>query len=183
MYVYLVVGIWWFGFCPNREKHKDGNKNGIKCRRLILSCKSHFNYTLHHTIWRSFGLWLTPTEPTTLCQQPFTQPPLEWIPSWIGWVHHHHPHYGFSSIFLLSLPFLPHLGSINGKFVRLFIPFPILLLPPKSQLTYSKIYRFHFTVDKSTRKAWAYWFYSVSEDVVVAEQKQTLYTIRGGRYH
>lgn len=33
-----------------REKDKDGNKNGIKCRRLILSHKSHFNYTLHHTI-------------------------------------------------------------------------------------------------------------------------------------
>lgn len=33
-----------------REKDKDSNKNGIKCRRMILSRKSHFNYTLHHTI-------------------------------------------------------------------------------------------------------------------------------------
>lgn len=149
MYVRLSSGgdLMVLGFCPNREKHKDGNKNGIKCRRLILSCKSHFNYTLHHTIWRSFGLWLTPTEPTTLCQQPFTQSPLEWIPSWIGWVHHRHPHYGFSSIFLLSLPFLPHLGSINGKFVRLFIPFPILLLPPNSPIV-----KFTVSISLSTNR-------------------------------
>lgn len=79
---------------------------------------------------------------------------------------------------LTFTPFPPPSWVYKRQVCETFYSFSHPLAP--YQLTYSKIYRFHFTVDKSTRKAE---LIGSIEDVVVAERKQTLYTIRGGRYH